>query len=122
MLFRSDGRSVIKKPLVWSLDKPADGDAGVDVIRRIEMLIVGGTKTVILGVGNSEVKAIAVGGGAGEAPFGAAIALTPTPGSAKTSDPRDVVFLGTHAASNQMFFTERVGQASWRAWCVGTRD
>ncbi|KAL8283662.1 hypothetical protein RQP46_005457 [Phenoliferia psychrophenolica] len=118
-----DGRSVIKKPLVWSLDKPADGDAGVDVIRRIEMLIVGGTKTVILGIGNSEVKAIAVGGAPGEAPFGAAVSLTPTTPNAKGStDPRDIVFLGTHSTSNQLFFTERVGQASWRAWCVGTRE
>ncbi|KAK4699770.1 hypothetical protein P7C70_g6487, partial [Phenoliferia sp. Uapishka_3] len=115
-----DGRSVIKKPLVWSLDKPADGDAGTDVIRRIEMLIVGGTKTVILGIGNTEVKAIAVGGGHGEAPFSAAVSLTPTTTS-KSTEPRDIVFLGTHAPSNQMFFTERVGQASWRAWCVGTR-
>lgn len=115
-----DGRSVIKKPLVWSLDKAAEGDQGVDVYRKIEILIVRGTKTVVVGIGAFEVKAIAVGGAAGEAPFGPAVSLCPTV-PPKSGDVNDIVFLGTQAKTNQLFFTERVG-TSWKAWCVGTRE
>lgn len=112
-----DGRSVIKKPLVWNLDRQTDGDPGGDLYRRIEMVIVGGTRTVVVGVGATEVKAIAVGGEAWQAPFGVAIPVTPTPGT-RASDVREIEFLGNHLASNQLFFTERVGQ-TWRAWCIG---
>ncbi|KAM0755931.1 hypothetical protein T439DRAFT_320630 [Meredithblackwellia eburnea MCA 4105] len=116
-----DGRSVIKKPLVWSMDKGNEGEQVQDVYRRIEVLIVRGTQTVVMGVGSSEVKAIAVGGGPGEPPFGTAASLTPT-STSKSTEPREVIFLGTHAASNQLFFTERVGQASWRTWCVAAKE
>lgn len=82
-----------------------------DVSQRIEMLIVGGNKTVVVGIGSSDVKAIAVGGEAGQPPFGAAIPVTAVP--TKVNDQlavREVQWLGTHAGSSQLFFAERVGQ------------
>lgn len=106
----ADGRSVIKKPLVWSLEKPAKSET-LDVYHRVEVLVVGGNKTVIVGIGSSDAKAIAVGGGTGEAPFGAAVPVTSRPTS-KPSDMaavREVQFLGTHAPTNQLFISERVG-------------
>lgn len=106
----AEGKSIIKRPLVWSLDKTGENETS-DVTQRLEMLIVGGTKTVVVGIGSSDVKAIAVGGEAGQPPFGAAIPVTAVP--TKTNDmllTREVQWLGTHAGSSQLFFAERVGQ------------
>ncbi|KAI5480073.1 mitogen-activated protein kinase kinase kinase kinase 4-like protein [Pseudohyphozyma bogoriensis] len=101
-----DGRSVIKKPLVWNADKTSDAEHGLDTYRRIEILIVGGNRTVVVGVGSSEVKAIAVQGEGGQAPFSSAISVTPTP-SLRPNDAREIEFLGNHSVTNQLFFTER---------------
>lgn len=79
--------------------------------QRLEMLVVGGTKTVVVGIGSADVKAIAVGGEAGQAPFGAAIPVTAAPtGISDLLVTREVQWLGTHAGSAQLFFSERVGQ------------
>lgn len=75
------------------------------------MLIVGGTKTVVVGVGSNEVKAIAVQGEQDKPPFGAAVNVTPAP-SSRSNDllaVREVHFLATHSQSSQLFYSERVG-------------
>lgn len=95
---------------MWSLDKASEGETS-DVSQKIEMLIVGGTKTVVVGIGSSDVKAIAVGGESGQPPFGAAIPVTAVPTKANDIQAvREVQWLGTHAGSSQLFFAERVGQ------------
>jgi hypothetical protein len=75
------------------------------------MLIVGGTKTVVVGIGSSDIKAIAVGGEQGQPPFGAAILVTAPTRANDLLAVREVQFLGTHAPSSQLFFSERIGQA-----------
>lgn len=106
-----DGRSVIKRPLVWSLDKAADADA--DVYERIEMLIVQQTRTVVVGMGTREVRAIAVGGEVGQAPFGTAVGVAGagvSGGKDGKDTVREVKWLGTQQGGSQLFYSERVGQ------------
>lgn len=96
---------------MWSHDKGVEEELAPDVTQRLEMLIVGGTRTVVVGIGSADVKAIAVGGEAGQPPFGEAMPVTEVP--TRAGDlllTREVQWLGTHAGSSQLFFAERVGQ------------
>ena len=63
-----DGRSVLKKPFIWAneielSDSTPDPLRSLHVWQRIEMLILqGGRKTVLVGIGATEIQAIEVGG------------------------------------------------------------
>ena len=126
-----DGRSVIKRPLVWSLDKAPESDA--DVYDRIEMVIVhaagaAAPRTVVVGLGNREVRAIAVGGEAGEAPFGqavgvagAGVGVSAREREKDAAKEREVKWLGTQGGGSQLFFSERVGQ-SWTVSVLAARN
>jgi hypothetical protein len=110
-----DGRSVIKKPLVWSFDKPEpDGDC----FSRIEMLVSDqGSRTVIVGFGRVEAKAIDLGGEMDDSPACTITSLPPPKPSDYPSSIRAVQHLGTQHSSNQLFYSERVGQ-SFTVFCL----
>lgn len=58
-----DGRSVMKKPFVWTNDrnaKPSATDTGGGL--RIEVIVVDNSRTMLVGVGGCEVKVFEVGG------------------------------------------------------------
>lgn len=87
---------------------------------RIEMLVVKGDRTVIVGLGDGDGKVIAVGGEApGEPIFSAAIPLGAGISSVE-EDARQIQFLATHhaPASNQLFFAESLSLGSYLIYCL----
>ncbi|GAA5919165.1 hypothetical protein JCM1841_002481 [Sporobolomyces salmonicolor] len=109
----ADGKSIIKRPLVWSDEKMTTGDESIEVDQRIELLVVGGTKTVVVKVGASDVKAIAVEDSPSTIPFSSAVSASPT------SSRPVIEFLSTHSASQQLLFAQTVGQ-SWTIQCLAS--
>ncbi|GAA5865041.1 hypothetical protein JCM1840_005717 [Sporobolomyces johnsonii] len=109
----ADGKSIIKRPLVWSHEKLTTGDESTEIHQRIELLVVGGTKTVVVKVGASDVKAIAVEGSPSTNPFSSAVSASPT------SSRPVIQFLSTHSASQQLLFAQTVGQ-SWTIQCLAS--
>ncbi|GAA6058745.1 hypothetical protein JCM10212_003433 [Sporobolomyces blumeae] len=102
----SDGKSVIKRPVIWFPEKPTKPTDPEEMPLRIEILVVGGTKTVVVKVSPTDVTAIAVEGLTTTNPFSPPVLASPsfpTP---------SIQFLATHSASQQLFFAQSVGQ-SW---------
>ncbi|KAK4057595.1 hypothetical protein OIO90_001240 [Microbotryomycetes sp. JL221] len=101
----AEGKSVIKRPLVWTNDKTFQTGQSqvVEAPRRLELLVVDGAKTFVVSTSATEVKAIAVQGGVDEPSFTAAA-------TANSRSADSIQWLGTHSLSSQMFFAERNGQ------------
>ncbi|GAA5899139.1 uncharacterized protein JCM6883_005120 [Sporobolomyces salmoneus] len=106
----ADGKSIIKKPICWSSDptrSPTD-----DSLQHIETLVVGGKKTVVVKLSNSEVKAISLEEGTS----------IPTLVASSTSLQLGIQFLSTHSAGQQTFFAQSTGTSSWVVKCLAARN
>ncbi|GAA6006423.1 hypothetical protein JCM10207_004928, partial [Rhodosporidiobolus poonsookiae] len=111
----ADGKSIIKRPLVWSQDKVDNSsEQGSDVPQHVEILVVGGTRTVVCKIGSQDVKAISVDGGSPSSPFSPALTVT------STRTRPSIQFLATHSPSQQLFFAQTVG-SSFTVHCLELR-
>lgn len=116
-----DGRSCIKRPIIFNADTA--GENTEEAYTRIEVLLVaGGTKTVIVGVGSTELRAVAVGSSnssLGQGVFGEAVDVLTGRGGKQDGaggGERDIQFLGKTGAS-QLFFSESVA-GSHTIYCL----
>ncbi|GAA6052565.1 hypothetical protein NBRC10513_003357 [Rhodotorula toruloides] len=107
----ADGKSVIKRPLVWGTDRPVV-DARIDGMQRIEVLVLHGKRTAVVRVSPQDVKVISVDGASPSQPFTSAIPVSPA-----RSRPR-IQFLATHAAGQQLVYAQTVGSA-FSIFCLG---
>ncbi|BGO94637.1 hypothetical protein NBRC10512_004934 [Rhodotorula toruloides] len=107
----ADGKSVIKRPLVWGNDRAAI-DTVVDGMQRIEVLVLHGKRTAVVRVSPQDVKVISVDGASPSQPFTSAIPVSPA-----RSRPR-IQFLATHAAGQQLVYSQTVGSA-FSIVCLG---
>ncbi|GEM06207.1 mitogen-activated protein kinase kinase kinase kinase 4-like protein [Rhodotorula toruloides] len=107
----ADGKSVIKRPLVWGSDCPLV-EGGTDGMQRIEVLVLDGKRTAVVRVSPLDVKVISVDGASPSQPFAPAI-----PVSLARSRPR-IQFLATHAAGQQLVYSQTVGSA-YAIFCLG---
>lgn len=103
-LVTADGKPVIKRPLMW----PTERSEIAACVPRIELLVLGGNRTVVLRVSTSSIGAIAVEGGSGGHQLFAN--MLSIPASTSKSTDREVTWIATHHPTSQLFFAERVGQ------------
>ncbi|GJN91514.1 hypothetical protein Rhopal_004537-T1 [Rhodotorula paludigena] len=101
----ADGKSVIKRPIVWGND-PLPVDPANEPPQRLEVLVLGGRRTVVVKLSPSDVKAISVEGASPTAPFSAATLVSP-PRLVRPA----IQFLATHSAGQQLVFAQVVGQS-----------
>lgn len=113
-----DGRSILRRPVTFgeSGETPSSLE---DVFTRIEIIIVDGCKTVVVGIGAHGIKAVAIGE---EVPFLPAIDVVPSHRSRSTSSPvlreREIQFLGKDS-QNQLYYAERQ-RNSWVVFCLSS--
>ncbi|GAA6049505.1 hypothetical protein JCM3770_000820 [Rhodotorula araucariae] len=106
----ADGKSIIKRPLIWSRDSsPASTD--IECTQRLEVVVVAGARTVVVKLSSTDVKAISVDGGSST--FSAAVPVT------RPNARAAVQFLGTHSAGQQLLFAQTVGP-SYTIQCLTT--
>ncbi|GAA5913181.1 hypothetical protein JCM8208_001693 [Rhodotorula glutinis] len=99
----ADGKSIIKRPLIWSTEQgPISPD--IECLQRLEVLVVGGTRTVVVKLSPTDVKAISVDGGA--SPFSTAVPVT------RPNARGQVSFLATHRMGQQLLFAQTVGPST----------
>ncbi|GAA5852956.1 hypothetical protein JCM9279_000092 [Rhodotorula babjevae] len=99
----ADGKSIIKRPLIWSSDQaPASPDS--ECLQRLEVLVVGGTRTVVVKLSSTDVKAISVDGGSSS--FSTAVPVT------RSNARGQVNFLSTHRVGQQLLFAQTVGPST----------
>ncbi|GAA5898688.1 hypothetical protein JCM6882_000898 [Rhodosporidiobolus microsporus] len=108
----ADGKSIIKRPLVWSHDRHEPTDPPTDIPQRIEVLVVGGKRTVVVKLSPFDVKCISVDGISSTSPFSPA--LTVSPSHSRPS----IQFLATHSPSQQLLFAQTVGSSSYTIQCL----
>lgn len=115
-----DGRSVIRKAIQWNSKQPLPEGTpehlrALHHFTRIEMLVVqGGRKTVLVGVGATDLQAIDVGGPSTQdhAVQPSSIEVAPqqiVKQRQKGSFIRDVAFL--HNSSSSLYFCETLGNS-----------
>ncbi|GAA5857137.1 hypothetical protein JCM8547_007980 [Rhodosporidiobolus lusitaniae] len=107
----ADGKSIIKRPLVWSHERSDPSDTINDVPQRIEVLVVGGKRTVVVKLSATDVKCISVEGASTTTPFSPAVTVSQARGSG-------VQFLATHRDGQQLLFAETVGSSSYVVRCL----
>ncbi|GAA5969335.1 hypothetical protein JCM11641_007555 [Rhodosporidiobolus odoratus] len=117
----ADGKSIIKRPLVWSHEKSDPSEPPSESQQRIEVLVVGGKKTVVVKVGTTDVKAISVDGVSTTSPFSPALLVSPSSSSSSSPQNRsNIQFLATHTPGQQLLFAQSVG-TSYTVQCLGAR-
>lgn len=109
----SDGKSILKRPIVFN----SETTGGMECLpySRIEVILVeGGTKTTIIGIGKNEIKAVLIGGSSASLPappldsfFGEAIEVVTDASFRGAEGIKEIQSLG--AVNNQFFFSEKVG-------------
>ncbi|GAA5932487.1 hypothetical protein JCM3775_005933 [Rhodotorula graminis] len=93
----------LSRPLIWSTDQgPISPDA--ECLQRLEVLVVGGTRTVVVKLSPTDVKAISVDGGV--SPFSTAVPVT------RPNARGQVNFLATHRMGQQLLFAQTVGPST----------
>ncbi|GAA5827052.1 hypothetical protein JCM11251_002223 [Rhodosporidiobolus azoricus] len=107
----ADGKSIIKRPLVWSHDRQVPTDLTTDIRQRVEVLVVGGKRTVVVKLSPLDVKCISVDGLSSTSPFSPALTISPM-----HSRP-SIQFLATHSPSQQLLYAQTVA-SSYTIQCL----
>ncbi|BGP36622.1 hypothetical protein JCM10449v2_000523 [Rhodotorula kratochvilovae] len=98
----ADGKSIIKRPLIWSQDPSPPLASDTECSQRLEVLVVGGARTLVVKLSPTDVKAISVDGGS--SPFSAAVPVC------RPNARASIQFLATHYAGQQVLYSQTVGQ------------
>jgi hypothetical protein len=116
----SQGKSILKRPIIFNPEQVGESAVTGEAYQRIEVLLVeNGRKTVIVGIGPKEIKAVLVGGSSPGQLFGDAVQVV-TGGVHRGSGSdvkKDTQFLAK--VRNQLFFSEKTGN-SYSVYCLSS--
>lgn len=108
--------SVIKRPISWTLATDSISEEIEDLPQDVQILTVGGDKTVVVKFSPSDVRAVAVEGNS----TSPSKLFSPPVLASPPITTSGVQFLANHHQSHQLFYSQSIGQ-SWTIQCLASR-